>query len=77
MTDTASTYAGTGDYIASAELMQTVNVAVALARPLLIKGEPGTGKTMLARSIANGLGMPLLSWNVKSTGKRSVEVREI
>ncbi len=69
MTDTASTYAGTGDYIASPELMQTVNVAVALARPLLIKGEPGTGKTMLARSIAHGLEMPLLSWNVKSTSK--------
>ncbi|MHB0980843.1 MAG: AAA family ATPase [Thermoleophilia bacterium] len=49
--------------------MQTVNVAVALARPLLIKGEPGTGKTMLARSIANSLEMPLLSWNVKSTSK--------
>ena len=69
MSDTASTYAGTSDYIASPELMQTVNVAVALARPLLIKGEPGTGKTMLARSIASSLGMPLLSWNVKSTSK--------
>ncbi|MHB1344060.1 MAG: AAA family ATPase [Thermoleophilia bacterium] len=69
MSDTASPYAGTSDYIASPELMQTVNVAVALARPLLIKGEPGTGKTMLARSIASSLGMPLLSWNVKSTSK--------
>jgi len=69
LSDTASTYAGTSDYIASPELMQTVNVAVALARPLLIKGEPGTGKTMLARSIASSLGMPLLSWNVKSTSK--------
>ncbi len=49
--------------------MQTVNVAVQLSRPLLIKGEPGTGKTMLAQSIAKGLEMPLLIWNVKSTTK--------
>lgn len=69
MTDTMTTYTGTHDYIASSDLMQTVNVAVALARPLLIKGEPGTGKTMLAQSIAAGLSMPLLVWNVKSTSK--------
>src|SRR5680860_921803 len=69
LSDTVTTYTGTHDYIASAELMQTVNVAVALARPLLIKGEPGTGKTMLAQSIAAGLSMPLLVWNVKSTSK--------
>ena len=62
-------YAGTSDYIAAPDLMQTVNVAVQLSRPLLIKGEPGTGKTMLAQSIARGLGMPLLIWNVKSTTK--------
>jgi len=49
--------------------MQTVNVAVQLSRPLLIKGEPGTGKTMLAQSIARGLDMPFLVWNVKSTTK--------
>jgi len=49
--------------------MQTVNVAVQLSRPLLIKGEPGTGKTMLAQSIARGLDMPLIVWNVKSTTK--------
>jgi MoxR-like ATPase len=49
--------------------MQTVNVAIALARPLLIKGEPGTGKTMLAQSIARGLGMPLITWTIKSTTK--------
>ena len=63
------TYTGTSDYIASSDLMQTVNVAVQLRRPLLIKGEPGTGKTMLAQSIAKGLEMPLLLWNVKSTTK--------
>ncbi len=62
-------YAGTADYIASPELMQTVNVAMTLTRPLLIKGEPGTGKTMLAQSIARGLSMPLIAWNIKSTTK--------
>jgi MoxR-like ATPase len=62
-------YTGTSDYIAAPELMQTVNVAVQLSRPLLIKGEPGTGKTMLAQSIAEGLDLPLLVWNVKSTTK--------
>jgi MoxR-like ATPase len=63
------TYTGTSDYIAAPDLMQTVNVSVQLSRPLLIKGEPGTGKTMLAESIAKGLRMPLLVWNVKSTTK--------
>jgi MoxR-like ATPase len=63
------TYTGTSDYIAAPDLMQTVNVSVQLSRPLLIKGEPGTGKTMLAQSIAKGLDMPLLIWNVKSTTK--------
>ncbi len=69
LTNPSTTYTGTSDYIAAPALMQTVNVAVQLSRPLLIKGEPGTGKTMLARSIARGLGMPLLIWNVKSTTK--------
>jgi len=63
------TYTGTADYIAAPELMQTVNVAMTLSRPLLIKGEPGTGKTMLAQSIARGLDMPLIGWNIKSTTK--------
>ena len=63
------TYSGTNDYIAASDLMQIVNVAVQLSRPLLIKGEPGTGKTMLAQSIARGLDMPLIVWNVKSTSK--------
>ena len=60
---------GTGDYIASEELSRIVNVAILLGRPLLIKGEPGTGKTLLAQSIAEGLGWPLLAWHVKSTTK--------
>lgn len=60
---------GTADYIASPELVDIVNVAVALQKPLLIKGEPGTGKTRLAEAIAAGLGMPLVRWHVKSTSK--------
>jgi MoxR-like ATPase len=62
-------YTGTADYLASDDLLQAVDVAVALARPLLIKGEPGTGKTMLAQSVARALGFELLVWNVKSTTK--------
>ena len=61
-----STYTGTSDYIAAPDLMQTVNVAVQLSRPLLIKGEPGTGKTMLAQSIARGLDMPCLLYTSPS-----------
>jgi MoxR-like ATPase len=60
-------YEGTKNYIADKNLQNTVNIAVALGRPLLVKGEPGTGKTMLARSIAEGLGLELLVWSIKST----------
>lgn len=62
-------YQGSNSYIASDELMNSVNIAIALQKPLLIKGEPGTGKTMLAQSIADSLGMDLIIWNVKSTTK--------
>jgi MoxR-like ATPase len=58
---------GSKDYIASEDLMRIVNVAAQLAKPLLIKGEPGTGKTLLARSVAEALKMPLYTWHVKST----------
>jgi MoxR-like ATPase len=62
-------FTGTPGYIASGPLVDAVNCACALERPLLIKGEPGTGKTLLARHVAEGLEMPLLSWHVKSTSK--------
>ena len=62
-------FASTKTYIVSPELRDTVNVAIALQRPLLVKGEPGTGKTLLAHNIARALGKPLLVWNIKSTTK--------
>ncbi len=62
-------FKSTGTYVASKELISAVNVAKALEKPLLIKGEPGTGKTMLAKAIAESLGMQLLIWNIKSTTK--------
>ena len=60
-------FQGTATYIASDELRTAVNAAISLERPLLIKGEPGTGKTLLAQEIAGALGAPLLSWHIKST----------
>lgn len=62
-------YEGSYDYLASPELMNAVNVAVVLEKPLLIKGEPGTGKTMLAKSIADSLDLELIVWSIKSTTK--------
>ena len=66
---TIGRFEGTDSYIASAELQDAVNVAVALERPLLIKGEPGTGKTLLAHAIREALGLPMETWHIKSTSK--------
>ncbi|RKQ71047.1 MoxR-like ATPase [Litorimonas taeanensis] len=60
---------GTKNYVATQDLKMAVNAAITLERPLLIKGEPGTGKTVLAHEIAQALGTPLLEWNIKSTTK--------
>ena len=62
-------FESTEDYIATPELSMAVNAAVSLERPLLIKGEPGTGKTMLAEQVAESMGMPLLEWHIKSSTK--------
>ena len=60
---------GTANYVATEDLNVAVNAAVTLERPLLVKGEPGTGKTELARQVAGALGLPLIEWHVKSTTK--------
>src|ERR1700743_463007 len=62
-------FEGTSAYVATADLKVAVNAAITLERPLLVKGEPGTGKTILALEIAKSLGAPLLEWHVKSTTK--------
>lgn len=62
-------YKGSDDYIVSDDLRNSVNIAIALGKPLLIKGEPGTGKTVLAQSIADALDKELIIWNIKSTTK--------
>lgn len=62
-------FSGTEDYVATEDLTIAVNAAVTLERPLLIKGEPGTGKTELAKQVAKGLGLEMIEWNVKSTTK--------
>ncbi|AMK17749.1 MULTISPECIES: AAA family ATPase [Sphingobium] len=62
-------FEGTEDYVATDDLKVAVNAAVLLRRPLLVKGEPGTGKTVLAQEIAKALNAPLIEWNVKSTTK--------
>jgi MoxR-like ATPase len=62
-------FAGTDRYVATDDLMMAVNAAVTLGRPLLVKGEPGTGKTQLAEEVARALDLPLLRWHIKSTTK--------
>ena len=62
-------YQGTDNYIAGQDLRQSVNVSIALGRPLLIKGEPGTSKTLLSRSVSEALNIPLVEWPIKSTTK--------
>ena len=62
-------FEGTKDYVATEDLKVAVNASIALERPLLIKGEPGTGKTMLAIEVAKALGAPLIEWHIKSTTK--------
>jgi MoxR-like ATPase len=68
-TSSGNKFKGTESYVATDDLKLAVNAAITLQRPLLIKGEPGTGKTMLAEEVANGLGMPLVQWHIKSTTK--------
>ncbi len=62
-------FTGSDQYVATQDLMLAVNAAITLQRPLLVKGEPGTGKTMLAEEVAAALGLPLLQWHIKSTTK--------
>ncbi|NRG17992.1 MoxR family ATPase [Rhizobiales bacterium] len=62
-------FEGTADYIATEDLRIAVNAAITLERPLLVKGEPGTGKTVLAQEVARAIGAPLIEWHVKSTTK--------
>ena len=69
MTNEMNVFKGSDNYVVTDELMNAVNVAIALKKPLLIKGEPGTGKTMLAEAIAESLDMPLIIWSIKSTTK--------
>ena len=62
-------FKGASNYVAAEDLMGAVNIAIALQKPLLVKGEPGTGKTMLAEAISDALGKDLIIWNIKSTTK--------
>jgi MoxR-like ATPase len=62
-------FTGTDSYVATDDLTVAVNAAVTLERPLLVKGEPGTGKTELARQVSNALGLPMIEWHIKSTTK--------
>ncbi len=69
MTEKKKRFEGSDHYVATDDLRVAVNAAIALERPLLVKGEPGTGKTMLAMEVARALGMPIIEWHIKSTTK--------
>lgn len=69
MSGISNEFNGTNEYVASEQLLNAVNVAITLSKPLLIKGEPGTGKTMLAEAVSKALGKKLIIWNIKSTTK--------
>ena len=69
MSGISNEFNGTNEYVASEQLLNAVNVAITLSKPLLIKGEPGTGKTMLAEAISKALDKKLIIWNIKSTTK--------
>lgn len=69
MSGISNEFNGTNEYVASEQLLNAVNVAITLGKPLLIKGEPGTGKTMLAEAVSKALGKKLIIWNIKSTTK--------
>ena len=69
MSGISNEFNGTNEYVASEQLLNAVNVAITLSKPLLIKGEPGTGKTMLAEAVSKALGKKLIIWNSKSTTK--------
>ena len=71
MNETIYQFKGTDDYIVDDDLMLTANIAIKMNKPLLVKGEPGTGKTALAESIAKALGKELIVWSIKSTTKAS------
>src|SRR5919198_1621876 len=69
-------FTGTKDYVATDDLKVAVNAAIALERPLLVKGEPGTGKTVLAEEVARALGLPLIQWHIKSTTRAAQSLYE-
>jgi MoxR-like ATPase len=69
-------FEGSDHYVATDDLRIAVNASVALERPLLVKGEPGTGKTMLAVEVARALGMPIIEWHIKSTTKAHMGLYE-